>query len=198
MITERATASRGWDIDPSHSSVAFTVTHLMISKVRGSFREYSGRLVVPVRGRLPVSIEVSITASSIDTHDNQRDAHLRSADFLDVERYPIISFKSTSAAETLDRQAGRRDFTIDGVLTMHGVSRNVVLSGTFQGTAFDMFEVERISYEAHCSVSRKDFGLTWNQNLGTGGILVGDIVDISLDIQAIAEQLNDSEEPDAN
>lgn len=198
MITERATASRGWDIDPSHSSVAFTVTHLMISKVRGSFREYSGRLVVPDGGRLPASIEVSITASSIDTNDVQRDAHLRSADFLDVERYPTISFKSTSAAKAREHQAGSSDFTIDGELTMHGVSRNVVLSGAFQGTTFDMFEVERIGYEAHCRVSRKDFGLTWNQDLGTGGFLIGDTVDIFLNIEAIAEHLNDSEQPDAN
>lgn len=162
-----------WNFDPSHSTVGFSIRHLVISKVRGRFTKWSGTVVV--EGDAPVSAEVVIDAASIDTAEAQRDAHLRSPDFFDAERFPTIGFKST----------GYSDGQLVGDLTIHGVTRPVTLAVESNGRGKDPWGNERIAFEATTSINRKDFGLTWNQALEAGGVLVGEKVDITLEVQAI-------------
>lgn len=169
-------------VDPAHSTVEFIVRHLMIAKVRGRFTTFTGQVQLPAVGDLPSSISATIEASSIDTREEQRDAHLRSADFFDVEKFPQLTFQSMRIHGEAD------DFTIDGELTIHGFTHPVKLNGTFEGRATDPWGNQRVGYAAHGKISRKDFGLTWNAALETGGVAVSDEVRIELNVEAILQQ----------
>lgn len=171
-----------WMIDPAHSDVQFVARHMMISKVRGRFREFEGWLDIAERPE-DSSVEVVIQAASIDTGDSQRDAHLRSPDFLDVEQFPEIRFRSTSV-----RPAGDDDrYEVVGDLTIRGVTRPVTLDVEFEGIAVDPWGGTRAGFVASGEINREDFDVTWNQALETGGFLVGKGVRVELDVEAVLQ-----------
>jgi polyisoprenoid-binding protein YceI len=172
-------AVESWSIDPMHSNIAFNVRHLVITKVHGRFTEWNGSLVLGGPDYADSKVEFTIDAASIDTREPQRDAHLRSADFFDVEKYPTIEFKSRRV-ET----AGEDRYRVIGDLTIHGVTREVVLDVEEGGRARDPWGNDRVGFTAKTSIDRGDFGLTWNQALETGGVVVGDKVQIELEIEA--------------
>ena len=174
--------SQTYNIDPAHTTVDFVVRHLMITKVRGRFDALTGSIEVPTGSDVPTAVNVVIDASSIDTREGQRDAHLRSADFFDVERFPQLRFASTRIEGDADA------FKIYGTLTLHGVSREIVLDATFEGRVNDPWGNKRLGYAAHGQISRKDFGLAWNQALETGGVVVGDDVRIEINAETIAQE----------
>ena len=174
MNTER------WQIDNSHSGIQFTVRHLVIAKVRGQFSRWTGALEVPGSDFARGSLDVVIDASSIETGVADRDAHLRSADFFDVERYPEITFKSSGVT-----QAGADRLRVDGALTIKGITRDVTLDVEVLGQAKDPWGNQRAAFSATTSINRQEFGLTWNQVLETGGVVVGDRIDIAIDIEAV-------------
>jgi polyisoprenoid-binding protein YceI len=174
--------TKTYAIDPAHTTAEFVVRHMMISKVRGRFTAVTGTIEVPEGSGVPAAIDVTIDAASIDTREAQRDAHLKSADFLEAEKFGQITFRSTGVDGSGDA------FTVRGDLTVHGVTREVVLDTTFEGRRSDPWGNERIGYEAHAKISRKDFGLEWNQALEAGGVLVGDDVKIELNVEAIAQK----------
>lgn len=176
MSTER------WQIDSSHSGIQFTVRHLVIAKVRGQFSRWTGTLETPGSDLTRGSLDVVIDASSIDTGVADRDAHLRSGDFFDVGRYPEITFKSTGVTQT----AGDR-LRVAGTLTIKGVTRDVVLDVDVLGQAKDPWGNERAAFSATTAIDRREFGLTWNQVLETGGVVVGDRIDIAIDIEAVRQ-----------
>jgi polyisoprenoid-binding protein YceI len=182
MSDTSTAANRVYGIDASHSTVEFTVRHLMIAKVRGRFTGVAGTVEVPADGHLPVSIEATIDTSTITTGEAQRDAHLKSADFFDAEKYPSMQFASTQIVATGD------GFDLRGDLTLHGVTLPVLLNATFEGETVDPWGNARYGYEAHGKISRKDFGLVWNQALEAGGVAVGDEVKIELSIEAVAHK----------
>ena len=167
-----------FSIDASHTNVEFVVRHLMISKVRGRFAGVKGTIVLAEGSDLPKSVDVEIDAGSVDTREPQRDEHLRSADFFDVERFPALTYTGRRVEGTLD------SFRIHGDLTMHGVTRPVVLEATYEGRGPDPWGGERIGYSATAKLNRKDFGLHWNVALETGGWLVGDTIKIEISAEA--------------
>lgn len=175
--------SQVYQIDPAHSTVSFTIKHMMIAKVHGGFEKLSGKLVYDAANPTQSSIEVEIDAASINTREPQRDAHLKSADFFDVERFPTLSFKSTKIAVS-----GEGELQLTGDLTIHGVTNSVVLA--VEGPTAEMKDPWgnlKIGASASTKIKRKDFGLTWNAALEAGGFLVGDDVTISLDVQFIKQ-----------
>ncbi len=174
------TDTRAYTIDGSHSAAHFSVRHLMISKVRGTFKTISGTISLPADSGIPSSIDVTIDAASIDTRDPQRDGHLKSPDFFDVEKFPTITFKSTSVKAT-----DATNFEITGDLQIHGVTNSITFSAELSGQGKDPWGNDRVGYEASHKVNRKDFGLVWNQALEAGGVAIGDQVDITLDVEAI-------------
>jgi polyisoprenoid-binding protein YceI len=169
-----------WQIDPAHSEIQFVARHMMIAKVRGRFREFEGWLDVAERLE-DSSVEVVIHAASIDTGDEQRDAHLRSPDFLDVERFPQITFRSTSVAPGRDPDR----YVVVGDLSIRGVTRPVTLDVELEGVATDPWGGTRVGFVAVGEINREDFDVTWNQALETGGFLVGKGIRIELDIEAV-------------
>jgi polyisoprenoid-binding protein YceI len=180
MTTAQEQTTQIFTIDPIHTSVGFTVRHLMIAKVRGHFRSVAGTIEIPAGTDVPQAIEVTIDGSSIDTREPQRDEHLRSPDFLDVATYPMLTLRSTAISGSPSA------FKIHGDLTIHGTTRPVVLDATFEGRATDPWGNLRAGYEATTTISRKDFGLTWNQVLEAGSVAVGDEVRIEISVEAIA------------
>ena len=172
-----------WNLDPAHSVAEFKVKHMMISNVKGQFAKVTGTLTLD-ESNLPNSrIEASIEASSIATRDEQRDTHLKSADFFHVEKFPTLSFQSTRITPVRDGE-----LTVEGDLTIRGVTRKVVFA--VEGPtppAKDPWGNTRIAVSATTKINRKDFGLTWNAALETGGILVGEEVTITLDLQFIKQ-----------
>jgi len=173
------TSTTTWSIDPSHSVAEFKVKHMMISNVKGQFAKVSGTLSLDESELANSRVETVIEASSIETRDAQRDTHLKSADFLDVEKFPTLSFKSTRITIVRDGE-----LAVAGDLTIRGVTRNVTF--TVEGPtppAKDPWGNTRVAVSATTKINRKDFGLTWNAALETGGILVGDEVTITLDVQ---------------
>jgi polyisoprenoid-binding protein YceI len=165
-------------LDASHSDVGFSVRHLMVSKTKGRFSDVSGTVVI---GEDPVdsSVEVTIGVASIDTRDATRDGHLLSPDFFDAEQHPTITYRSTKVTP-----AGGNRWTVEGDLSVHGVTRPVALEVTFEGAAKDPWGGERLGFTAKAEVDREDFGLTWNQALETGGVLVGKKIRIELNVEA--------------
>lgn len=172
-------AAGTYEIDVAHSHVGFSAKHLMIAKVRGSFGAFSGSVTI-AEEPTESSVAVSIDATSVDTRDAKRDGHLQSADFLDVENYPTLDYKSTSV-----RLGDDGDWVVDGELTVHGVTRNVPLAVTFEGAALDPWGGTRAVFSATAKVNREDFGLTWNQALETGGVLVGKDIVITIEAEAV-------------
>jgi len=168
-----------WTLDAAHSVAEFKVRHMMISNVKGHFSKVSGELSLDESNISNSSVQASIEAASILTRDDQRDAHLKSADFFDVEKYPLISFKSDKI-----KQNGR--LSVDGDLTIRGITRRVTfdIEGPTPPTK-DPWGNTRIAVSGSTKINRKDFGLTWNAALETGGILVGDEVTINLDVQFV-------------
>ena len=177
-MTQTATAVRTLEIDRSHSEVAFQVRHLL-SKVRGRFTDFSGTVHFDEQNPQDSRVEVLIQAASIDTAEVDRDKHLRSADFFEVDSYPTIAFKSRSITPR-----GGQSYDVTGDLTIHGVRKQVTLPASFLGKAKDPWGNERAGFEADLTLNRKDFGLHWNAALETGGFLVGDEVKVILSIQA--------------
>jgi polyisoprenoid-binding protein YceI len=181
MSTASETQARtAWKIDPAHSQIEFGVRHLMITTVKGRFAGVDGTVLLDETNPSNTEVDVRIDASTIDTRESQRDAHLRSADFFDVEKFPHILFKSKRIA---DRSGN--EFKLAGDLTMHGVTREVILDVTEEGRARDPWGGERIGFTATTKVKRSDYDLTWNQALETGGVLVGDDVKISLELELV-------------
>lgn len=178
MTTQTATATRTLAIDRTHSEVGFQVRHLL-SKVRGRFNEFDGTIEFDESNPAGSHVDVTIHARSIDTGEADRDTHLRSADFFDVEKYPTLNFKSTSVTPR-----GENTYDVVGDLTINGTTRQVTLPASFLGAAQDPWGNTKFVYEAELALNRKDFGLTWNAALETGGFLVGDEVKVSLSIQA--------------
>ena len=171
-------AASTWNIDPSHSAIHFSVRHMVVSKVRGRFGKWSGQLSFDPANPASSSVQVTIDPGSIDTGEAQRDTHLRSADFFDVAKHPQASFKSTK----VQALAGDK-LRITGDLTLHGVTRPVVLEGVYEGTGKDPWGGERSGFSATASIDRREFGLQWNKALETGGVLVGDTVNITIEVE---------------
>ena len=179
--TETATAvATAWKVDPSHSHVEFAVRHLMIATVKGRFGDVSGTLQGDETDLDIASIELTIPVSSIDTREAQRDAHLRSADFFETETFPEIRFRSRKIAK-----AGGDTFTVDGDLTIRDVTQPITLTVVSGGRATDPWGNERVAYSTTAKINRKDFGLTWNQALETGGVLVGDEIKVSAELEFV-------------
>jgi polyisoprenoid-binding protein YceI len=175
------TTTRTYEIDPAHSEATFQVRHL-ITRVRGSFADFGGTIELDAEHPERSSVSVTIQAASITTRQPDRDAHLRSADFFDVERFPTLTFVSTSIAPRGDNR-----YDVTGTLTIRGVSKTITLPVTHLGTAKDPWGVEKAAFETSVRINRKDFGLNWNAALETGGFLVGDDVDIHVEVQAAAK-----------
>ena len=165
-----------WTLDPAHSEVTFSVRHMMISKVRGTFGVKSATLVAP-ENPLDATVTASVDVASIDTNDENRDAHLRSADFFDTDEYPTMEFVSTRT-----RVEGG-DFLVDGDLSIRGVTKPVTFEFDFGGFGQDPYGNYKAGASATTVINREDFGLTWNAALETGGVLVGKDVTITLDLQ---------------
>lgn len=172
-----------WQIDPSHSSVSFSIKHMMIAKVHGTFKKLSGTLTYDSGNPESSTIEAHIEAASIDTREAQRDTHLKSADFFDVEKFPELVFKSKKVEKD-----GDDTLKVTGLLTIRDVSKEVVLS--VDGPSDEMKDPwgnTKIGISATTKIKRKDFGLNWNAALEAGGVLVGDDVTITLDVQFVKQ-----------
>lgn len=170
-------AAETFDIDPVHSSIGFSITHLF-SKVLGSFDEFDGTIVLDREDWSKSSVTVNITTASINTKDEARDKHLRSNDFFDAENHPKITFVSDGA-----RKKGKNKLTVRGNLTMRGITKRVLMDVELLGFA-EYYSVERVGFEAKTRVNRKDFEISWNDTLDSGGFVVGDEVFITLNIEA--------------
>jgi polyisoprenoid-binding protein YceI len=180
-IPQTTTTTTTWNIDPAHSLAEFKVKHMMIAHVKGHFAKVSGALTLDESNLAKSHIEVSIDAASIETRDGQRDAHLRSADFLDVEKFPTLSFKSERISIVHDGE-----LAVEGDLTIHGVTRKVVF--TVEGPTPPMKDPwgnTRVAVSGTTKINRKDYGLPWNAALETGGILVGEEITITLEAEFV-------------
>ncbi len=175
-------ANENWQVDGAHSSVNLTVRHMVISKVRGHFTKWNAKLALDTGDLTRSAVEVAIDAASIETGVADRDNHLRSPDFLDVEEYPSLTYKSRRV-EAVSPERLR----VVGDLTIRNVTREVVLDVEYGGQGKDPWGNQRVGFTATASLNRKDFGLTWNQALETGGVLVADRVDIEIELQAIQQ-----------
>jgi polyisoprenoid-binding protein YceI len=177
-------SSTGWaaeyQIDSTHSSVVFKVKHLAISSVPGRFGEVSGKFSFDPAKIEASKAEATISVTSINTMDAKRDDHLKSPDFLDAPKFPTISFKTNKVEKVSDSA-----FKAHGDLTIHGVTKPVTLDVTYGGSAKDPWGKERAAFEAKTVINRKDFGLTWNKTIETGGLVVGDDVSITLEIEGM-------------
>ena len=168
-------------IDQAHSHAEFIVRHMVISKVRGRFGTIAGTIGIADGAEVPSRVDVAIDAASIDTRDEQRDGHLRSADFLDVEQFPTLTFAGTAIS------GSGPSFTLTGDLTIRGVRKSVAIDATFDGRGKDPWGNERIAFSGQTKINRKDWGLNWNQALEAGGVLVGEEVTIELSVEAIRQ-----------
>jgi polyisoprenoid-binding protein YceI len=175
-------AQQNWQVDGNHSAVNLTVRHMVISKVRGHFGKWNAKLALDTADLSRSSVEVEIEAASIATGVADRDAHLRSADFLDAQKYPTLTYRSRKV-EVLAKDRLR----IVGDLTIRGVTREIPLDVEVGGQGKDPWGNVRVGFSATASLNRKDFGLTWNQALETGGVLVADRVDIEIELEAIQQ-----------
>jgi polyisoprenoid-binding protein YceI len=179
--TQAPTKTSTWKIDPSHSNVEFAVKHLMISTVKGLFSDVEGEIVIAAGEPSRSSVTATLKAASIDTRTGQRDDHLRSADFLDAPNFPEITFKSTRIT------GDASEFKVTGNLTIRGVTREITLDATNEGTGKDPWGGDRIAFSATTKLDRREFGLTWNQAIEAGGVLVGNDVKVSIDVQAVKQ-----------
>jgi polyisoprenoid-binding protein YceI len=167
-----------FNIDPSHSRIGFSARHAMVTKVRGAFNEYTGAATV---ANGAASLQVEISAGSIDTRSADRDGHLQSPDFFDVAAFPKIKFESTSV-----KDSGSENIVVEGNLTIKDVTKPISITFEYTGTATDPFGNARFGFEGSAEINRKDYGLTWNAALETGGILVSENIKLEFEISAIA------------
>src|SRR5947209_10262547 len=172
-----------WQLDPAHSSIELAVKDMMLVTVRGGFKDVKGTIEVDEQNPDRSSVNVEINAASIDTGVADRDTHLRSADFLDVEHYPTITFRSKRVEGAMDKEGEK--FQVVGDLTIHGTAKEVTLDCTFEGRGKDPWGGERAGARATTRIDRRDWGLKWNQALEAGGILVGHDVRIEIEVQAV-------------
>jgi len=178
-VAELAVAApTAWQIDSTHTGVEFAVKHLMISTVKGHFSDVSGTLSGDINSPETFALDVKIGAASIDTRQGQRDGHLRSPDFFDVEKFPTIDFKG----KRIDGDVSS-DFKLYGDLTIRDVTREIVLDVTNEGSVIDPWGNSRIGFSAKGKIDRRDYGLTWNQALEAGGFVVSDDIRISVDVE---------------
>lgn len=173
-------AETAYTIDPAHSNVNFTVSHMVISSVSGGFKEVSGTLVSSKDDFSDAKINIVIATKSINTDNDKRDAHLRSADFFDVEKFPAAEFKSTSVTKT-----GKDTYTIKGDLTMRGVTKPVELNATFKGKVKSPWGQTVAAFKGTTTIDRKNWGLVWNKSLEAGGVLVGDDVELTFTAELV-------------
>lgn len=170
-----------WNIDVAHSAIHFHVRHMVISKVHGRFAKWSGALELDTQDLTRSRVDVRVETASIDTQVADRDAHLKSPDFLDVAKYPELTFRSTS----IQKNGG--GYRVVGDLSLHGVTREVVLDAEFAGTGKDPWGNERAGFSAKATLDRREHGLVWNAALETGGVLVGEKVEISIELEAVKQ-----------
>ncbi|MFI5178934.1 MAG: YceI family protein [Vicinamibacterales bacterium] len=170
-----------WQIDPSHTDAGFAVKHLMIATVRGRFSDVNGSVVVTGDDFGTATLDVTIGTASLDTREPKRDAHLRSADFFDADRFPVMTFTSRRVIPD------GRGYAVTGDLTIRGVTRQVVFNVIDEGRVRDPWGGERAGFSATAIINRQDFGLTWNAVLEAGGVLVGDDVKISVDLELVKQ-----------
>jgi polyisoprenoid-binding protein YceI len=171
-----------YELDPAHTSIGFTIRHLVISKVKGRFDKFSGTVELDAKSKPTVTAaSATIETASINTAIEKRDNHLRSADFFDAEKFPHITFVGKKVAQQGDKSV------VTGTLTMHGVSKEIALPFTVNGPITDPWGKSRIGIEAKTTLNRKDFGLTWNQVLETGGLAVGEEVEIEIQAEAVKQ-----------
>jgi polyisoprenoid-binding protein YceI len=169
-----------WSIDTSHSSAEFVVRHLVVSKVKGRFTTFDGKIEIDGNDPLASSVTATIELASVDTHDEKRDEHLRSADFFDVENHPTMTFVSRKVVPD-----GGDDYKVEGDLSIRGVTRPVVLDLEFNGQSADPWGGTRAGFSATTEINRRDFGLEWNMVVDSGAALVGEKVKIALEIEAV-------------
>jgi polyisoprenoid-binding protein YceI len=180
LVWPAAFAEEKYQLDPAHTTIGFAIEHLVIAKVRGQFRQFTGTITYEPAAELPVrAATVTIHAASIDTGIQQRDDHLRSADFFDVEKYPQLSFETTR----IEKRGN--SFVATGNLSIHGVTRTIELPFTLKGPIKDLWGGYRIGIEARTTINRKDYGLAWNKLLETGGLAVGETVEIEIHAEAV-------------
>ncbi|MCC6996364.1 MAG: polyisoprenoid-binding protein [Deltaproteobacteria bacterium] len=175
-------SANNWNIDGTHSGVNFSVRHMVFAKVRGRFGKFGGSLDLDPADLAKSSVDIQIDAASIDTGTPDRDNHLRSPDFFDVARYPQLTFKSKQVT-----RKGDTEYKVTGDLTIRDITREVVLDVEFGGTGKDPWGNQRLGFSASARIDRKDFGLKWNQVLEAGGVLVGEKIDIEIELQAVAK-----------
>lgn len=171
-----------WNIDPSHSQAQFTVRHMMISNARGRFEEFTGSVEFDEQNLETLKVDVQLDAASINTRDQQRDGHLKSPDFFNVEAYPHLTFKSTRVEKVNDR-----NLKIHGDLTIRDTTRPVTLETEFAGVATSPWGTVSAGFSAHTKINRKEWGLVWNQTLETGGLLVGEDVKIEIELELVKQ-----------
>ncbi|MCY0875007.1 MAG: YceI family protein [Firmicutes bacterium] len=172
-------AKTNWTVDAAHSSVEFSVKHMMIATVKGNFGAFEASISADAHDLTTADIEFTIDVASIDTRNQDRDNHLRSGDFLDVENHPKMVFKSTSITKRADGE-----YDVTGDLTLRGTTKPVTLVATFEGEGKDPWGNQKVGFSAEGSLNRSDFGLTYNAALETGGVLIGDKIKISVLIEA--------------
>lgn len=180
----------GWQIDSTHSQVTFSVRHMMVSTVKGQFKVLSGVLEIDEQHPERSWVEAQVEAASIDTRDQQRDAHLCSADFFDVANYPTITFKSTKV-----EPLGYIEYRVTGNLTMHGVTKEVVFDAQYSGQLKDLSGLQRAGLSARATINRTDFGLNWNRALEAGGVLVAEKVTIEIDLEVVQQVIHPTASP---
>lgn len=168
-----------WALDPAHSSVDFSIRHMMIANVKGAFHNFSATIEADPTDLTTATIEFTVDTASVDTRNKDRDAHLVSADFFDVENFPNLTFRATNIEKN-----DEGEYNVTGDLTLHGVTKQETFAVTFEGQGKDPWGNEKVGFSATGSVNRSDYGLTWNAALETGGVLVGDKVKINLQLQA--------------
>ena len=181
-VAAPALAETVWDIDPAHTSVQFSIRHMMISNVRGEFSKVSGMVRGDQADPTRAQVEATIDTSSIDTREPKRDEHLRSADFFDAERYPTVTFRSTRVHDR-----GDGEFTLEGELTVRDSTRPVTLQGEYLGSQDSPWGDTRVGFTAETEINRKDWGLSYNVALETGGVLVGDKIKLTIDAEWVKE-----------
>ena len=172
-----------WGLDKAHSSVGFSVRHLVISKTTGKFDDFTGTIVFDGKNFAAASVELTVQMASVDTDDEKRDEHLRSADFFETEKFPTMDFKSKKVTK------GEGDaFTITGDLTIKGVTKEVTFDCQFHGVVNDPWGNTKAGFSAMTQINRQDFGVTWSKSLDGGGLVVGDDVDVMIEVEAVKEK----------
>jgi polyisoprenoid-binding protein YceI len=182
LVATPLLAAETFKIDKAHSAADFKIRHMM-SNVTGRFGDFDATISLDRKNPAASSVEFTINTASIDTGNDNRDKHLRSPDFFEVEKYPTITFKSTKIAP-----AGKDRFDVTGNLTMHGVTKEVTLPVTFLGFGKDQWGKERAGFEIETTLNRKDYGLNWNKTLDQGGLLLADEVRVSIALEAVKEK----------